>query len=269
MSTIPSSSTTTDQPHVFSQVDGALADAIDAASQYTVDPLGHAIKGGIEAITPSGEPIKWTYHNDTPSMLQLAIYPFANWHKNVLINSNHYAGKVEWAVEKVIKWSLFPLTFSQIGVSIQTLIAEKIIGRLVFVVTYCALQIFHIIPYITSSALITGTLFLYHTAPVALITMLAGSILILNLYFLYRANRGIDDTNQTLTRELGEGKKVLTEGLDTAINELKEAQKTLDAGLLTVKVLLVLGIIGFNWRDINTYVYPVAKEWAQQYWLKA
>lgn len=187
------------------------------------------IKQSIDAITP-GEYVHKEFGNETPPISKLAYRVlgfYINWHSNVLINSRQYALGVERLVEKVVKWPFTPITYFDTVASIQKFICETIIGTTVFVIIYLALQIFHVVPYITSVVVITGTYFFYQTAPIALITLLAATSLGLIIYFLYyvagevrSVGKKIDAANTTLDVRLSEALQTIKE-IQVDAKELK------------------------------------------------
>lgn len=198
---------------------------VDAgAAPFTMARDG--VKEFAKAMTP-GEYVHHEFDNETPPISKLAyrvLEFYLNFHSNVLRNSLNYAEQVERLVEKVVKWPLTPLTYFETGTAIQKFICETIIGTTVFVIIYVALQVFHIIPYITSGVVLTGTYLFYQTAPVAMITLIAASILLLNVYFLWY-----------VAGEVRAGNNTLKEGFKEAQATLLEAKKTLTEGINVIK----------------------------------
>lgn len=191
---------------------------IDHFGRQIVDAFAapfNMAKDATKAFAP-GEYIPKTFTNDTPTILKLAhqvIDLYGNYHTNVINNSIEYATRIENLVEKVIKWPLTPLTYTQTGTSIQNLLCRTLIGTIVFATVFCALQVFHIIPTIVTAIVISSTLFFYHAAPVALITTLTASILLLIGYGVY-----------FLTGEVRVGNKTLKQGFDQAQKKILEIQ---------------------------------------------
>jgi len=181
---------------------------------------GDMVREIAKSLTP-GKYVHKEFTNDTPTILQLAhrvIDFYGDYHTNVLRNSYEYAGRVERLVERIVKFPLIPLTYTETGTSIQKILCETLIGTIVFATVYCALQIFHIVPTIVTAIAISSTLFFYQTAPVALITLLASGILLLNVYFLYYLNG-----------EVKVGNKTLKEGFDQAQDKILEIQSEVDS----------------------------------------
>lgn len=184
------------------------------------------VKEFARAMTP-GEYVHHEFDNETPPISRVAyrvVEFYLNFHSNVLRNSLKYAEQVERLVERVLKWPLTPITYFDTGKSVQKFICETIIGTVVFAVTWCVLQFFHVIPYITSAVVLTGTYLFYQTAPVAMITLLAASILLLNVYFLYY-----------VAGEVRAGNNTLKEGFKEAQATLLDAKKTLTEGIDVIK----------------------------------
>lgn len=171
------------------------------------------VKEIAKAFTPGEyKPRKFT--NDTPTILQLAhqvIDFYGSYHTNVLRNSFEYAGRVERLVEGIIKLPLTPLTFTETGTSIQKVLCETIIGTLVFATIYCALQIFHIVPTIITAVVLSTTVFMYHTAPVALITAIVANILLLMVYCVYYLKGEVNVGNRTLQKGFEDAQKKILE----------------------------------------------------------
>lgn len=180
--------------------------------------------------------------NETPTIFQLAysvVIFFYNWHTNVIRNSQSYAEGLKQIVATIIKFPLIPLTCTNIGTKLQILIAEKLIGNAVYVATFVALQIFHVVPYITISALLSGAYFLYLTSPVALITLIASSILLSQVYGIFYAAgevKAVGDTIEETKEDLGKKlnghidtvKKHLDDGLEKVQNKVVGVQEFLE-----------------------------------------
>lgn len=190
-------------------------EAVAAPFALASDGVRELVKG----LTP-GKYVHKEFKNDSRTILELAhevLDFYGNYHTNVLRNSYEYAGRVESFVEGIVKWPLTPLTYTETGTAIQKVICETLIGTIVYTTVWCALQIFHIVPTIVTTIIISSTLLFYQTAPVALITVLASTILLLNVYFLYYLNG-----------EVKVGNKTLKEGFDQAQDKILEIQTEVD-----------------------------------------
>ncbi|MBS0629975.1 MAG: hypothetical protein JSS30_07135 [Verrucomicrobia bacterium] len=216
-------------PEPIHPIDEFGKQAVEAvAFPFTLAREG--VKELSKAITPNRYVHK-EFTNDTPTILQLAhsvIDFYGNYHSNVVINGMDYAQKVERFVERIVKWPLTPLTYTETGTSIQRVLCETLIGTVVYVVVFCALQVFHIVPTIVTAIGISSTIFLYKTAPAALVMMIASSILLLNVYFLYYLNG-----------EVKVGNRTLKDGFEQAQNKILEIQTEVDS----LKQLVVYEIV--------------------------
>lgn len=136
-----------------------------------------------------------------------------------------------------------PLTYTKTGTAIQKFICETLIGSVVSVTIFCALQIFHIIPYVLSGIVLAGTYVFYQTAPVALITLLAASILLLNVYFLYRVDEGIKAATKTVRGEFEDAEvKIENKGKELKASLEPEVRKF--AYFVTVPLIISTVING-------------------------
>jgi hypothetical protein len=190
------------------------------------------------------------FTNETPTLLQLAyrvVEFFFKWHTNVIRNSQSYAEGAKEIIATIIKWPLIPLTCTNVGTKLQNLIAEKLIGNAVYVATFVALQIFHVVPYITISALLSGAYFLYLTSPVALITLIASSILLSQVYGIFYAAGEVKAVGDTIEETKDDLRKTLNEQID-------HVKEHLDDGLGQVKTE-VLGVRDFLQDEVSPTVF--------------
>ncbi len=205
--------------HPIDQFGRQGVEAIAAPLSFASDGVRELVKG----LTP-GKYVHTEFKNDSRTILQLAhevLDFYGNYHNNVIRNGQEYAGKVEKFVEGIVKWPLTPLTYTETGTAIQKVICETLIGTIVLVTVFCALQIFHIVPTIVTAIVISSSLLFYQTAPVALITVLATSILLLNVYFLYYLSGEVKVGNKTLDKGFTDAQVKILE-IQTEVDTLKK-----------------------------------------------
>lgn len=227
---------TVSEPHPLDKFGKQVVDTV-------VAPFTRA-KEGADAFAESIKPKKYVhkkFDNEAEPISKLAyrvIEFYINWHVNVARNSIGYAKKCELVVEKIAKWPLTPLTYTQTGTAVQKFICETVIGSIVAATVFCTLQIFHIIPYVLSFVVLAGTYALYQTAPVALISIIAASILLLNVYFVYYVAGEVRVVTKTVTDEF-----------DTAKVKVKEIEKKVNNAEDLVKNNIV--------PKVNLFAYSV------------
>ena len=145
------------------------------------------------------------FSNTTPELLEVAkkiITSFTQYHSRILKSTSTWSGEIRNTAENATKFVLSPISFCKIGKAIQTVIAEKTIGNIAQVLSFIAMQVFHILPYTIIAAFASGVIFLYYQAPVALITCFAGSLLLVQVYFIIRLVKEIEVTNKILETNL-------------------------------------------------------------------
>ncbi|NGX38579.1 MAG: hypothetical protein K1000chlam2_01753 [Chlamydiae bacterium] len=123
-----------------------------------------------------------------------------NYHNDIFQSSLDWADSVKNGTVTVVELTLYPLKFSKIGLSIRRTLSEKIMGNITRTLAFCAFQFFHILPYVFPVALTAGTLFLYYKATVGMITILAGSILIVQIFLIWQLVVVAKETNKILER---------------------------------------------------------------------
>ena len=132
------------------------------------------------------------------------VAAFGQYHGRVLKKTSHWSHEVK----KVVNWTstqiLYPLSFCKIGRAIQHSLSYDILGSIAQSIAFCALQIFHLIPYIIVGFLTAGTVSLYQTNPDALAAILLGGMLTTNLWFIYRLVKTVDTTNKIFEQKADE-----------------------------------------------------------------
>lgn len=146
---------------------------------------------------------KRTYHNDLPQLVEIAQRvwsAFRIYHQNVLASSSKWSDDIKFATESCVKVILYPLSLTVAGDAIRKLIANDILGNIMKAVSFVFFQVFHLVPYFL---MVTGFKMInmvYIRYPVALLTGIMGSMLFLQLYFLYRLGKEVEITNKIMTR---------------------------------------------------------------------
>lgn len=138
---------------------------------------------------------------DPLDFVQIALKAIRDYHIRTLKFGSEASDDLKIACAEYLK-PLFPSSCCFIinGDSIRV----GLFGNSVKVIAFIAIQIFHAIPYILSAALITGTVFLYQTAPITLGAGVAGSLLAIQVYYIFRLVKEIEVTNQILDQRLDE-----------------------------------------------------------------
>ena len=129
-----------------------------------------------------------------------ALEYIANYHKDALQSSLEWADGVKYGTVTVVDLALYPLKFSKIGQSIRCTLSEKVMGNIARTLAFCAFQFFHILPYIIPLMLTSGILFLYYKATVGMITILAGSILVVQIFLIWQMVAAVQETNRILEK---------------------------------------------------------------------
>ncbi|MDN3506344.1 MAG: hypothetical protein P0S96_03845 [Simkaniaceae bacterium] len=144
---------------------------------------------------------KRTYRNDLPQLVEIAQRVFnavRHYHQSILAGSSKWSDDIKFATEACIKIVLHPLSFTVAGNAIRNLIAKDILGNIMKAVSFIFFQIFHLVPYFI---MVTGFKMInmvYVRYPVALLTGIMGSMLFLQLYFLYRLGKEVEITNKIM-----------------------------------------------------------------------
>jgi len=161
----------------------------------------------------------------TPSPLDSikdGVKVLGNYHTKMLRNTSHWSHGVRNAVCWTSTQILHPLSFCKIGRAIQHSVSYDILGSLAQSIAFCALQIFHLIPYIMVGVLAAGTVSLYQNNPSALAAILLGGMLTSNLWFLYRLVKTVENTNKVWAKK--------ADDLIAAINLVQFAKNTFWSG---------------------------------------
>lgn len=142
-------------------------------------------------------------HIPTPSEIACSVINFFfDYHKRVIVKTERLAELgAKFCVVKLVKKGLFPLRCCKIGKALQHSIAHDILGNLAKVVVFCALQVFHFIPYKIIFNVITKTLLVYRTDPYTLTASLAGGMLLTNIWFIYRLIKTVESSQKKLEKE--------------------------------------------------------------------
>jgi membrane protein implicated in regulation of membrane protease activity len=185
------------------EIDHHVATVISATTQ----PLSDGMIWGINFF--KNLPIEERKEVDiyTPSPMEIAksgIDLFADYHIRVLKTTSRWSEGVRNRVEWLLSKSLFPLSFCKIGKALQHSISYDLIGSVAQIVAFCALHVFHLVPYVVISTLIVGSVTMYYTDPYTLTSILAGAMLLTNLWFIYRLVKTVESTHKTFQQKADE-----------------------------------------------------------------
>lgn len=142
-----------------------------------------------------------TYHNDLPQLVEIAQRVWSAvriYHQNILASSSKWSDDIKFATEACVKVILYPLSWTVAGDAIRELIAKDVLGNIMKAVSFVFFQVFHLVPYFL---MVTGFKMInmvYIRYPVALLTSIMGSMLFLQLYFLYRLGKEVEVTNKIM-----------------------------------------------------------------------
>lgn len=184
-------------------IDHHVATGITATTQPLSDGLGCVINFF------KNLPIEDRKEIDThiPSPMEIAksgIDLFVDYHGRVLKTTSHWSEEVRNGVDWLSSKILFPLSFCKIGKALQHSISYDLLGSVAQTVAFCALQVFHLIPYVVITTLIAGSVTMYHTDPYTLTAILAGGMLSTNLWFIYRLVKTVESTQKTFEQKADE-----------------------------------------------------------------
>jgi len=144
-----------------------------------------------------------TYHNDLPQLVEIAQRVWSAvriYHQNILASSSKWSDDIKFATEACVKVILYPLSWTVAGDAIRELIAKDVLGNIMKAVSFIFFQVFHLVPYFM---MVTGFKMInmvYVRYPVALLTSIMGSMLFLQLYFLYRLGKEVEVTNKNMDK---------------------------------------------------------------------
>lgn len=144
-----------------------------------------------------------TYRNDLPRPVEIAQRVFnavRHYHQSILAASSVWSDDIKFSTETCVKVVLYPLSLTLTGKAISNLIAKDILGNIMKAVSFIFFQIFHLVPYFL---MVTGFKMInmvYVRYPVALLTGIMGSMLFLQLYFLFRLGKEVEVSNKILAR---------------------------------------------------------------------
>ncbi|NGX39096.1 MAG: hypothetical protein KR126chlam1_00416 [Chlamydiae bacterium] len=165
-------------------------------------------------------------------------------HTLFIKKSSEWSGHIEKGTEVAIKWVLTPVTFCHLGETLQKHISQKL-ANLIRLVTFLALQILHILPYLLGSGLFSTMSYLFYTSPEALIAFIAGSILIIQTLLIYKLIEGVRRTNINIetSNEILEHsaitfertQEMLTENVEKAFNFFEMAKNGLNSAKIYAK----------------------------------
>ncbi len=144
---------------------------------------------------------------EIPNPLDIAETAFvaiSEYHMKIAKYGSEWSMEVKINSENLIKPLFYPIAFCFAGRAIGDFICQDLFGNLMRTTAFIAFQFFHVIPYALGAAAISGTLYLYQTAPVTLLTTISGNLLALQVYYIFRLVKEIEVTNQILDQRLDE-----------------------------------------------------------------
>jgi hypothetical protein len=180
------------------------------------------------------------YRNDLPRLVDVAqrvFGAFQDYHITILAETSKRSNDVKKATERCVSVLLYPLSITAAGDAVRSLIAKDVLGNVMKAVSFVFFQVFHLVPYFL---LVTGFKVInmvYIRYPVALLTGIMGSMLFLQLYFLYRLGKEVEITN-----------KIMADGLALADKrtDLGDLKKKASKGTVG---LIAAGMIYYAYRS--------------------
>jgi len=126
---------------------------------------------------------------------------FKNYFLTVWKNGSKWSLEAELFVDDLLKRILTPLKYCRIGEALRTTIADKLAG-IVRVVSFAMLQLFlQPLPYALAGTVIAGATLLFQTSPVALIAILAGSALLIQILQTYTFSEIGNQVKESLEKQ--------------------------------------------------------------------
>lgn len=156
------------------------------ALSWVIDRLKHLDERPVEA-TPDGR-------IDLRGLSSKFYSSVLLFHTRVLKYGSQWSELAENGVNYLLSKSLSPLCFCRVGRSIQTNISKGL-ANLTRVVTFSAIQVFHIAPYLFAAGLLGGSILLFYSSPAALITCFVGTILLIQVLLIYQLIETVRWTN--------------------------------------------------------------------------
>lgn len=145
------------------------------------------------------------YSSDVPTLVSMAeriFNAFVVYHKDMLAKTTNWSDDVKEATQRIAKIPFYPLTFCRIGIAFRDAFCEKALGNVAKAISFVFLQIAHAMPYLFIGAIFTAVNLAYRTSPVLLLTTMAGSFLMIQIYLIYRLVKEIELSNKILDEKL-------------------------------------------------------------------
>lgn len=134
-------------------------------------------------------------------IVRRAIDTIKVFHKTTLKTAAEESGKLEKITRDFLTKTLHFLDIGELGEVLQDKMAEKT-SYAVGIVSFIAYQVFHALPYLLAAALVAGTILLFQSSPVLLFAILAGGILMIQVFLAYHLVLGVQKANDLLVQSL-------------------------------------------------------------------
>ena len=231
MTVHPTSASRSPGPGSLDAATGALVGVGTKVAFATTDLLNSTIDEITRALSEYASEKNYNAPN-LKSMSLDAAKKILNFHIRLLKFGGDQSKAMEENASALLDRGLQWLNFSYTTSAITNIITHKL-PSLARIVTWAAIQVLHIVPWLAVSALITGTIFLYHSSPVGLITVFAGtlfSIQILQTFLLAKNAENLTrmlldsefqkaQVSQALAIAMEKGKNVAAETLNAALGQ--------------------------------------------------